>query len=160
MSDSPTARMVVQPPFAPEYVVSIDQQAGEYYLTYQVCQANLWITLARKGTAVAITTKKVAVSPALATAIARLFNAAIAQTKYPGPIRRLVFDRTTFTFSTFQPGIGLQGGVTYSPPIETHMGALVALADRLKQLVSMPYDQALVTDLLEGAERLTAELKE
>ena len=94
LSDSPTARVVVQASFAPEYVVSLDQQAAVYYLTYQVCQTSLWNTLAHKGTSVAITTKQVAVSPAWAMAIAQVFNAAIAQTKYPGPIRWLVFDGT------------------------------------------------------------------
>jgi len=158
LSDSPTARVVVQPSFAPEYVVSIDQQAGAYYLTYRVCQTSLWSTLAHKGQSVAVTTKTVAVSQALATAIARSFNAAIAQTKYPGPVQRLGFDGTTFTFSTFRPGIGLQGGDTWSPPAGTHMGALVALADRLKQLVIMPNNQALLLDLLQDARQLTTEL--
>ena len=158
LSDSPAARVVVQPSFAPEYVVSIDQKAAAYYLTYQVCQTSLWSTLARKGQSVGVTTKTVAVSQALATAIARSFNAAIAQTKYPGPVQRLGFDGTTFTFSTFRPGIGLQGGDTWSPPAGTHMAALVALADRLKQLAITPSNQELLTDLLQEARALTTEL--
>ena len=159
LSDSPTARVVVQPSFAPEYVVSIDQKAATYFLTYQVCQTSLWSTLAHKGKLVEVTTKTVEISQTLATAIARLFNAAIAQTKYPGPVQRLGFDGTTFTFSTFRPGIGLQGGDTWSPPAGTHMGALVDLADRLKQVVTMPSNQSLLTALLRDAGRLTTELK-
>lgn len=107
----------------------------------------------------AVTTHTVEVSPALATAIAQLFNAAIARTQYPGPVRRLVFDGTTFTFSTFQEGIGLQGGDTHSPPAGTRMGALVDLADRLKQLVAMPGNQALLTGILHDAGRLTIALR-
>lgn len=41
LSDPPTARVVIRPSFAPEYVMSIDQQAAAYFLTYRVCQTSL-----------------------------------------------------------------------------------------------------------------------
>lgn len=160
LGDSPAARVVVQPSFTPEYVLSIDQKEQTYYLTYRICQASLWSTLAKTGKLVAVDTKAVELNPKLAKVIARLFNTAIAQTKYPGPVQRVGFDGTTFTFSAFQMGIGLQGGDTWSPPPGTHMGALVALTDHLKQLVAVPNDQALLTTLLREAEQLTTELKQ
>lgn len=159
LGDSPVARVVVLPSFAPEYVISIDQKARTYYLTYRVCQTSLWSALAKKGKQVAVDTKTVELSQELATAVARLFNAAVDQTKYPEPIPSMNSDGTTFTFSTFRMGIGLRGGKTWSPQDGTHMGALVALVSHLQRIATAPDDHMLRVNLLAEANQLTVELK-
>jgi hypothetical protein len=103
----------------------------------------------------------VAVSLELAAAVATLFNTAIAQTKYPEPEMAQYSDGTTFVFSSFRRGIGLQGGQTWSPRAGTHMASLVAIVDQLQQLALAPEAerQLLAAALITHATTLANQLK-
>lgn len=156
------ARVVVLPSLSPEYVLSVDQQADKYYLTYHsVHQTSVWHELqAKTGVTPSVDAKTVELRPDVATAVTQLFAAALDQTRYPKPTETssLYSDGTTFTFITHQRSIGWQAGETWSPPKGTRMGQLVALVERLRQAAITSATPAAQTALLEESNGLRAVL--
>lgn len=155
LSNAPLVRVVAQPALRLEYVVSVDQKDGEYYLTYRLPQSSIWGALQKKSDEkIGVKTQTLELTEAAATALAQLFNAAIAQTKYPKPVVGESTDGETYTFVTFQRGAGLRAGETWSPPTGTRMGRLVAVVESLQKATAQP--QPLPTALLQEVAQLTA----
>ncbi|MBF9221784.1 hypothetical protein [Hymenobacter ruricola] len=162
LSDTPLARVVVLPSFSPEYALSLEEKAHKYYLTYRVCLTSAWGALQRKETKpVAVSTVTVELGAPAAVAVASAFNKAILQTKYPAPTEgfSVRLDGTTYAFITFQRGVGLQSGETWSPVAGTKMGKLVAIVETLKKVTITPADQPLQAELLQQARQLLATLE-
>lgn len=142
LATAPLARVTVLPGLTTEYLLTLEQEKQRMYLLYRTCKPSVWSTMPfnhpasqpQPTTRPTVETRKVAVSIELAAAVATLFNAAIAQTKYPEPETVQHSDGTTFVFSSFRRGIGLQGGQTWSPEAGTQMARLVAVVDQLQKL--------------------------
>lgn len=147
--------------FEPEYIISLDSKDQKYSPIYRVCQpTSVWGALqARAGQKVSVNTRTVAMSQEPATSVARLFNAFISQVRYPAPEHHIRSDGTTYTFITFETGVGTRGGSTWSPTAGTRMAALVSIIERLRQLAAAPTDAQLQTELLREAQRLGDRLK-
>ena len=159
---TPLARVVVLPSLLPEYVLSLDRQAGTVYLTYQrTQQTSIWQELqAKTGVTPALDTHAIALEPALATALTQVFAAAIGQTRYPKPSDTVTMrgDGITFTFLYMQPHVGWQAGETWSPLASTQMGRLVALIEHMRQLATKPGGPSMQADLLAESKQLAGEL--
>ena len=161
LTDSPVAQVVVLPSFTPEYVLSLEKRAATYYLTYRVCETSVWASLQEKRRAsVSVRTTTVELSQSAASAVINAFTQAIYQTHYPAPseTHRLESDGTTYHFSLFQRGVGLQGGQTWSPREGTQMSDLVDLTTTLKKVTAAPADVQLQTALTQQAQRLLLRL--
>jgi hypothetical protein len=169
LATAPLARVTVLPGLTTEYLLTLEQEKQQMYLLYRTCKPSVWSTMPfnhpalqpQPTTQPTVETRKVAVSLELAAAVATLFNTAIAQTKYPEPEMAQYSDGTTFVFSSFRHGIGLQGGQTWSPRAGTHMASLVAIVDQLQQLALAPEAerQLLAAALIAHATTLANQLK-
>ncbi|UOQ64327.1 hypothetical protein [Hymenobacter volaticus] len=157
---NPLARLVVLPSFEPEYVLSIDQKANKYYLTYNQTPKSIWSTTqAQSSSNVEAQAKSVEISKDMATTIEVLFNTALDQVRYPAPVMSIRRDGTTYTFIAFRAGNGLRAGETWSPDVKTKMATLVAVAENLKELAATPTKQQLEQDLIQHAKQFTTELR-
>jgi hypothetical protein len=158
-SSQPLLGVVILPSFSPEYLLCIEHKGDQYFLTYRVCQTNIWyanhFAYAKppKSKPVAVTTKSVEVNRPLVEALRQVFGQAIAQTKYPEPAYGYGSDGTTYTFVAFIEGVGFAGGETWSPRAGTNMSALVDLVANLNKLVDMPAEQHQ-TALIQQAHQL------
>ncbi|MBO2012661.1 hypothetical protein [Hymenobacter negativus] len=154
-SGRPVFRVVALPSLQLEYAVMAERRAGKCYLTYQLAQHSIWHALqAKTGEKIGVTSQVIEISDEAATALSQLFNAAVAQTHYPKPAMTMQSDGNTYTFITFQNGIGPQAGETWSPLAGTHMGRLVAVAESLRKATSQ--QQPLPASLLQEVVQLTA----
>lgn len=161
LTDTPLAQVVVLPSFTPEYLVSLEERGAKYYLTYRICETSVWASLQEKRLpSVSVKTTTVELSQSAATAVVATFSQAISQTHYPEPStnRSLGSDGTTYEFSNFQQGVGLQGGQTWSPRTGTKMSDLVALVTSLKKVTTAPADAQLQTALIQQAQQLGVRL--
>ncbi|MBJ6108862.1 hypothetical protein JAO73_07575 [Hymenobacter sp. BT523] len=161
LTDTPVAQVVVLPSFTPEYVLSLEERAAKYYLTYRICETSVWASLQDKSQPpVSVKTTTVELNPPAAQAVASAVAQAISQTHYPEPStsRSLGFDGTTYDFSHFQLGVGLQGGQTWSPRAGTKMSDLVALVTTLQKITAVPTDAQLQTTLIQQAQKLLIRL--
>lgn len=160
LSENPVARLVVLPSFQPEYVLSIDQKANKYYLTYNQAPKSIWSTTqAQSSSKVEAQAKSVEISKQMATTVGVLFNTALDQVRYPAPVMSMRGDGTTYTFIAFREGNGIRAGEIWSPDVKTKMATLVAIAESLKELAATPTIQQLEQDLIQQAAQLTTELK-
>ncbi|WP_201981237.1 hypothetical protein [Hymenobacter rubidus] len=159
LSDKPLARIVVVPSFAPEYLVSVEQNAGTYTLISRVCQQQVQAALreqpARRVTA---QTRTAPLPEPLATAVVAVIRQALAQTQYPAPVPRYQLDGTAYYFMAFQRWAGWWNGQTWSPASDTRMRALVDLVAHLKELTADPANQQRQLDLQQEAAQLLARL--
>lgn len=162
LQGTPLARVVVVPSLLPEYVLSLDRQAGKVYLTYQrTHQTSLWHELQTKsGVTPSLDTKAIELRPELATALTHLIGLAVEQTRYPKPTDTVTWrsDGDTFTFLYMQPQVGWQAGESWSPAAVTLMGRLVGVVEHLRQLaIGAPSADAQAA-LLRESTQLSAEL--
>jgi hypothetical protein len=151
------AQMIVLPSFQPEYSLSVEQTSWQVYvLTYRQAQTSIYSAtqtkiadnarqLAKTGAvpslsqpwsaadSVGVSTSRVTLMPTLGQALIDLFNVALAQTRYPTH-RYMRGDGTSFTFLTFQPGVGYRTGETWSPAPLTDMSRLVEVVETLRLL--------------------------
>ncbi|MBO2007903.1 hypothetical protein [Hymenobacter negativus] len=159
LSDKPLARIVVVPAFAPEYLVSVEQNAGTYTVISRVCQQQVRAALrehpARRVTA---QTRMATLPEPLATAVVAVIRQALSQTQYPAPAPRYQLDGTTYYFMAFQRWAGWWNGQTWSPDSDTRMRALVELVAHLKELTADPSNQQRQVDLNQEATQLMARL--
>lgn len=158
LPDTPVARLVVLPASAPEYVVSVDEQTGRYYLTYCVATQRLWSLIPNDSARQAATTAhQVEVTPVFAKALGELFNAALFQTRYPAPSMRQTTagESVTYIFNTFQFGRGAKSGKTSSPAPGTKLSELISLAVRLPAIATAPNGEQLQAELLGPIQALT-----
>ena len=159
---TPLARVVVLPSLLPEYVLSLDRQAGKVYLTYQSThQTSLWHELQTKsGVTPPLETKVVELRPEVATALTHLVGLAVGQTHYPKPTDTVTWrsEGDTFTFLYKQPYVGWQAGETWSPTRATHMGRLVGVVEHLRQLATGAPSAGAQAALLAESTQLSAEL--
>jgi hypothetical protein len=159
LATAPLLITVVCPSFRPEYGLFIVQKGTKYFLTYRVCETNIWFAgnfgYAKRPPSkpVAATTKTIEVNQPLVEALTQVFAKAIAQTKYPEPAYGKRSDGTTYTFVALIDGVGTAGGETWSPDAGTNMGALVDLAASLQKLVNTPAEQDQ-TALIQQAHQL------
>jgi len=158
LSTAPLARVVTLPSFQVEDVISVDQKASKYYLTYQAAQKSIWHALqAKTNEKIVVNTQEIEITPEAATAIAALFNAALSQMRYPEPSMSMGKDGTTYTFITVKQWAGLRAGETWSPPAGTRMGRLVAVVESLRKATAQ--QQPLPAALLQEVAQLTAALR-
>ena len=146
LRNSPVARVIVQPSFSVEYVVSVDSVNKTYFLRYSRMNKSIWSTK-QKESLRAITTKTTIGEP-LAKALNKLFFKALAQTRYP----KRVFlkglngeefedisvgtDGTTYVFTAFGYGRGVRSGETWSPREGSFMNELVNISNALITLTA------------------------
>ncbi|RZJ88668.1 MAG: hypothetical protein EOO60_10820 [Hymenobacter sp.] len=163
LAAQPLLGTVACPSFSPEYLLCVERKEGKFFLTYRICQTNIWYASEfftqkpPKSKPIAVTTKTVEVTQPLVDALRQVFSTAIAQTKYPDPTDSRGTDGTTYTFVAYLEGIGAAGGETWSPPADSKMGALVDLVDHLRVLVDTPAAQDQ-TALTQQAQQLVARL--
>jgi hypothetical protein len=158
LSNKPLARVIAQPALRLEYVVSVDQKEGKYYLTYRLPQTSIWGAIQKKSDEkIEVKTQTLELTEATATALAQLFSVAIAQTKYPKPMARAITDGETYTFVTFERWAGFRAGEIWSPPTGTRMGRLVAVVESLRKATAQP--QPLPAALLQEIAQLAAALR-
>lgn len=156
LSDEPLARVLVMPSFLPEYVLSVQRNGAGYSLTYRVCQPSVYQTY-ESHLPVRVRTTTVPLRPAVATAVARVFTAAVGQTRYPTGGSDDGFDGTRYTFITYERTahfVGFRSGERWSPPATTRLGALVQLQATLRQLALTPTNRLVEQRLLQQAQQL------
>ena len=146
LKDSPVARVIVQPSFTVEYVVSVDSVDKTYFLRYSRMNKSIWSTK-QKESLRAITTKTI-ISEPLAKALNKLFIEAVVQTRYPKRIfirgldgeefetMSIGTDGTSYVFTTFGYGHGVRSGKTWSPREGSLMNELVNISNALVKLAS------------------------
>lgn len=158
----PLARVVVLPSLLPEYILSLDRQAGKVYLTYQtVHKTSIWHEMQSKtGVTPPLDTKVVELKSEVASALTQLFTAAVGQTRYPKPTDSISerSDGTTFTFIIVQPHVGWQAGQVWSPATYTRMGRLVTLVEQLRKVATTSNSSSPQTALLKECNELTIAL--
>ncbi|WBA44367.1 hypothetical protein [Hymenobacter canadensis] len=161
LTDSPLARVVVLPSFSPEYVLSLEQRAAKYYLTYRICQTRVWSNYEKTpAIRIQVNTTTVELSKPAALLVAKAFKQAIAKTRYPAPSKYHDngSDGTSYHFSHFQLGIGLRGGQTWSPEKGSKMSDLVALTTTLNKVAAAPTDAKIQITLTKQAQLLIVRL--
>lgn len=160
LADDALAQVVVRPSFQPEYALSIERQDQRYYLLYNVAQRSIWGALQTKqGPPVTVESRRVEIGEPLAMAVVALWNTAIGQTRYPPPTVTIRSDGTTYTFVTFQAGVGLRAGQTWSPAASTPMARLVDVVLKLQKLADGSAGLEFQAELVRAADHLRRQLE-
>ena len=157
LSDEPLARVLVLPSFLPEYVLSVQRTEAGYSLTYRVCQPSVMGTY-EDHLPVRVHTTTVPLSPAVAGAVARVFTAAVAQTRYPVGHSGNGLDGTRYTFAAYERVVGFRSGERWSAPTGTRMRALQDLQETLRQIALTPANKLTQQRLLQQAQQLLPRL--
>lgn len=162
LSNNALAQVVVLPSFEPEYIISVEKQNGRYLLLYNMVQGSLHSSFRNKKAEKAVLhTQRAEISPELATTLARLWNRAIQQVRYPEPepLVSLRSDGVSFVFMAFQAGVGERIGETWSPAAGSNMALLTGIATDLKEVILAPQNKELQQRLLHYAELLDKQLQ-
>lgn len=124
------ARVIVKPSFRPEYLISIEKHKDGVFLIVNTLSEQFWYS---KDTAKTKTyTLKVLVDEQFADSIRETFDHCILNTKYPCDTLNGV-DGTTFEFMTYNFGVGVRAGETWSPDKNTNMKKLTDLSNMLRE---------------------------
>ncbi|WP_215906284.1 hypothetical protein [Hymenobacter latericoloratus] len=160
LSSNALAQVVVLPSFEPEYIVSVEKQNGRYLLLYNTVQRNLHSSFRdEKAEKAVLHTRRAEISPELATALARLWNRAIQQVRYPEPLVSMRSDGVSFVFMAFQAGVGERAGETWSPAAGSTMALLTGIVTDLKEVALAPQNKELQQRLLHYADLLDKQLQ-
>ncbi|MBV8252106.1 MAG: hypothetical protein JO154_05815 [Chitinophaga sp.] len=127
-ADRPLARVVVVPPFSPEYALSVEEDAGGYLLKSNIRVAYYDVAAQKR----VIVDKPMMVSRRinreLAMRIQQLFNVALRQTGSPADPG---LDGVKYFFTAYNKKYGFMRGQTVSPAAATRTGALVKICHQL-----------------------------
>lgn len=162
--DGPEIRFLVKPSFTPENVLSIefDRKNKKYYIIYHICEENIWYS--KKWETIKVQKFKTEIDKESVALIKSLFDIAIAKVRFPEPEKDGLItsgaDGTTYYFSIFKEGYGVQAGTVWSPKNGSKMNKLVAIGNQLIELAKSKEEIVKVDDeLKKNIEKLIYELK-
>ncbi|MDR2039346.1 MAG: hypothetical protein LBQ60_15590 [Bacteroidales bacterium] len=168
LTDRPEIRFQVMPSFTPENVLDIehDRDSNRYYIIYHICEHMIWSN--KNWEEVKVNKFKSGIDYESVKLIKSLFEVATAQTRYPERIINpdgtemitLGADGTDYYFSVFISGHGIRSGTVWSPDKGSKMEKLVAIGDKLIELVKSEKEMVAVDiELQKSIEDLINELK-
>ncbi|RAJ76568.1 hypothetical protein CLV59_10887 [Chitinophaga dinghuensis] len=127
-ADRPIARVVVVPPFSPEYALSVEEDASGYLLKSNIRVA--YFDAASQQRVVVDQPMMVSrrINRELAIRIQQLFNVALRQTGAPADPG---LDGVKYFFTAYTKKYGFMRAQTVSPAAATRTGALVKICHQL-----------------------------
>jgi hypothetical protein len=176
-------QLTVIPSFEPEWTVYlIKDEAGRVQAVYKVMKENLWYQMTDKmfqdsanhsidisGPAQAAILSKInkdseraiaPISSTVATLLEQAWMEMLARVQYPKSDGSNGLDGITYHVLHWDRGIGLRSGTTYSPDKGSNTGALVEIAEDLRNYVinQSKGRPALETTMIEKAKALLVKL--
>ena len=135
LSEKPEIRFQGMPSFSPEYVLDIefDKTNDQYFIIFHISKPKI-SNNDKKWDEFQVLKFKTKIDKASVILIKSLFSAALAQVKYPPPVKEgemifLGLDGETFYFFADD-----KSGTVWSPPKGSKMSKLVAIGNKLIEL--------------------------
>lgn len=132
------ASMLTLPSFEPESAVFITLGDDVAAIVSSSASESIWFSQSRE--AITVNRQEKSIRPSLALEITSVFEAALAETKYPPPSSFVILDGVRFFFTAYGKTRRLSGQ-THSPDPDTMCGELVALGVLLHKFARENIDE-------------------
>lgn len=172
-SGPPVVRLIVEPAFAADWVVSVFRpRVGSCKLVATQAERNVWyanrqerrgeIGLRERPARIPATTYEVEIQCETATILESVWQAMLDRLRERKPTDPLVFDGEYYTFASWRRNVGDLCGVAHSPPAECPADGLTKIGRRLFDLARLPESErgAVVRLIEEMCQKLLHDLSQ